>query len=107
MASWVGSAAGTMARVPAMTVFLITPNRSVTAISVSIAVALGHVPVPSGEPGALGVDRELDPRPLHELADVGVASHRAAEVRRQGAVHALAHGRHPEDAHERRDRDAR
>jgi len=37
MASWVGSAAGTMARVLAMTMFLITLNRSVTAIRVSIA----------------------------------------------------------------------
>ncbi len=72
-----------------------------------LAVALGHVAVARGELGALGVDRELDPRALGELPDVEVAAHAAADVGRQRAVHALAHGRHAQDAHERRDRDAR
>ncbi len=43
MASWVGSAAGTTARVPAMIVFLITPNFSVTAFQ-GLPLRIGATP---------------------------------------------------------------
>jgi hypothetical protein len=57
MASWVGSAAGTIARGDAITVFLITEKRNVHAMSVSIAV-----PVISPSPWAMW------PSPAENLA---------------------------------------
>src|SRR3989475_12781759 len=54
---------------------------------------------------ALHIHRIVELRSLGELLDVGIPAHPAADVRRDGSVHALAQRGDTVDTHEWRDRD--